>query len=146
MSKRMVVVALLVIVGIGACVAYLRHRTYSHFNGGEITADDSRDTTGTVVAVDPAPAHISNKPSAGRPLSTPARNEVPASNTSTSSDRLPPNLPDQATFSGTGRFQVYRQGNLTWRVDTDSGRTCVLFATDDEWRNPRVYTRACGNS
>jgi hypothetical protein len=35
-------------------------------------------------------------------------------------------------FSGTGHYQLYRQGNLTWRMNTDTGRACILFATDEE--------------
>ncbi len=49
-------------------------------------------------------------------------------------------------FSGSGKFQVYRQGNLTWRVDTESGHTCILFATMEEWQKPIVYQHGCSNS
>ena len=61
-------------------------------------------------------------------------------------DTIAPNPPNGAVFAGTGRFQVYRQGNLTWRLNTDNGQTCVLFATDAEWRKPRVYQNGCPRS
>ncbi len=48
-------------------------------------------------------------------------------------------------FAGTGRFQIYRQGNLTWRIDTETGQSCVLFATNAEWRRPQVYRHGCNS-
>jgi len=48
-------------------------------------------------------------------------------------------------FSGTGRYQLYRQGNLTWRLNSDTGQSCILFATDEEWKKPKVYRAGCGN-
>ena len=50
------------------------------------------------------------------------------------------------TFSGSGRYQLYRQGNITWRLDTETGKSCVIFATDEEWRKPRVYRAGCGKN
>jgi hypothetical protein len=61
-------------------------------------------------------------------------------------DTISPNPPNGMIFAGTGHFQVYRQGNITWRVNTDSGQACILFATDSEWRKPRVYEHGCPNS
>lgn len=58
-------------------------------------------------------------------------------------DTIPPNPPNGMVFSGSGPFQLYRQGNLTWRLDTESGKSCILFATDAEWRKPRVYQQGC---
>jgi hypothetical protein len=60
------------------------------------------------------------------------------------SDTISPNPPNGMTFAGAGRYQLYRQGNLTWRLDTDTGQSCVLFATDEEWKKPRVYRAGCG--
>jgi hypothetical protein len=45
--------------------------------------------------------------------------------------------------SSPGRFQVYRQGDLTWRLDTQTGETCVLLATNAEWRKPQIYKNGC---
>ena len=60
------------------------------------------------------------------------------------SDTLPANPPDGMRFAGSGRYQLYRQGALTWRLDTETGHTCVLFATDRAWRDPRVFHQGCG--
>ncbi len=51
--------------------------------------------------------------------------------------------PNGTPFAGTGRYQFYRQGNLTWRLDTDTGAACVIFATNQEWRKPQVYRHGC---
>jgi hypothetical protein len=48
-------------------------------------------------------------------------------------------------FFGTGKYQLYRQGNITWRVDTETGKSCILFATDEEWKKPTVYRAGCGS-
>jgi len=74
----------------------------------------------------------------------PAQNSTPTMSVP-ATDSIPPNPPDNMKFSGTGRYQLYRQGNLTWRLDTDSGRTCIIFATDEEWHKPRVSSQGCGN-
>jgi hypothetical protein len=58
-------------------------------------------------------------------------------------DTISPNPPNGMAFAGSGRFQVYRQGSLTWRIDTDTGQTCILFATNAEWRKPQVYRHGC---
>ncbi|MDE3104157.1 MAG: hypothetical protein KGK08_03185 [Acidobacteriota bacterium] len=61
-------------------------------------------------------------------------------------DTISPNPPNGMAYAGKGRYQLYRQGNLTWRLDTDTGNTCVLFATDEEWKKPRVWRAGCGSS
>jgi hypothetical protein len=62
-----------------------------------------------------------------------------------SSDTISPNPPNGMVFSGKGRYQLYRQGNLTWRLNTETGQSCIIFATDDEWKKPKVYRAGCGN-
>ena len=62
------------------------------------------------------------------------------------SDTISPNPPNGLAYGGTGKFQWYRQGDLTWRVNTESGSSCIAFATMEEWRKPIVYTHGCGNS
>jgi hypothetical protein len=49
-------------------------------------------------------------------------------------------------FAGSGKYQLYRQGDLTWRLNTDTGEACVLFATYAQWRQQRVYQHGCGAS
>lgn len=68
----------------------------------------------------------------------------PAPTTAPGSDTISPNPPNGMTFAGSGRYQLYRQGNITWRLDTDTGRTCIIFATEEEWKKPQVYRAGCG--
>jgi len=49
----------------------------------------------------------------------------------------------EATFTGGGRYEVYRQGALTWRFDTTTGHSCVLYASDALWYNPSVSAHGC---
>ncbi len=58
-------------------------------------------------------------------------------------DSVAPNPPNGMTFGGSGHYQLYRQGDLTWRLNTDTGETCVIFATDEEWHKPKVYKAGC---
>ncbi len=58
-------------------------------------------------------------------------------------DTIDRNPPNGMVFAGTGRYQVYRQGDLTWRLNTESGQACIIFATDSEWRKARVYRNGC---
>ena len=58
---------------------------------------------------------------------------------------MSPNPPNGMLFGGSGRFQLYRQGNLTWRLDTETGKTCIIFATNEEWKKPQVYRTGCGH-
>jgi hypothetical protein len=61
-------------------------------------------------------------------------------------DSIPPNPANGKIFAGTGKFQIYRQGNLTWRVNTETGQSCILFATEEEWRKAIVYSHGCNAS
>jgi hypothetical protein len=47
-------------------------------------------------------------------------------------------------FAGKGKFQLYRQGDITWRLNTDNGDACVIFATDNQWHKQSVYQHGCG--
>lgn len=61
-------------------------------------------------------------------------------------DTVAPNPPNGMLFGGKGNFQWYRQGNLTWRVDTVSGRSCIVYATMEEWQKQIVYSHGCGRN
>ncbi len=144
MSKRTILAVLVVFACAIALVAYLRQRNYNHYNAGEVTLLDARG--GSVPAqTEPAAPQTARKEPAGKPLDQPEDrvDASPATPQSNAADTLPSSAPEGVATNGSGRFQVYRQGNLTWRVDTGNGSTCVLFATDEEWQKPRVYRRAC---
>ncbi|WP_198152166.1 hypothetical protein [Granulicella tundricola] len=59
-------------------------------------------------------------------------------------DTLQPIPPNGAAFAGRGEYQWYREGNLTWRLNTETGASCVAYATLEEWRKPLVFTHGCG--
>ncbi len=61
-------------------------------------------------------------------------------------DTASPNAPNGTRFAGSGTYQWYRQGNLTWRIDTNTGRSCIVYATMDEWRKQIVSSHGCGRS
>jgi hypothetical protein len=48
-------------------------------------------------------------------------------------------------FAGSGVYQWYRQGGLTFRIDTSTGKSCVLYATKKLWRDPLVHSNGCGS-
>jgi hypothetical protein len=61
-------------------------------------------------------------------------------------DSEPPNAPNDMRFAGSGTYQWYRQGNLTWRIDTTTGRSCIIYATMEEWRKQIVMSHGCGRT
>jgi hypothetical protein len=69
---------------------------------------------------------------------------LPASAPAT--DTLTPNAPNGMAFGGKGVYQWYRQGNLTWRINTQTGKSCIIYATMDEWRKEVVMKNGCGHS
>jgi hypothetical protein len=60
------------------------------------------------------------------------------------SDSQLPNAPNGMRFTGTGNYQWYRQGNITWRLDTATGRSCIIYATMEEWQKQIVMAHGCG--
>ena len=65
------------------------------------------------------------------------------SSSASSTDTIQPDPPNGMRFGGSGHYQLYRQGNLTWRLNTDTGESCVVFATEQEWRKPQVLRAGC---
>lgn len=143
MGKRILgVVVAVLILGL-AWYAYQRHQL-AQANEGAITIDDGGSKTSDTN--DAPPPKKSAAPLPSLPALTQSVAPAPAPAAIPASDSIAPNPPNGMTFAGTGKFQVYRQGNLTWRVDTESGSTCILFATMEEWRKPIVYQHGCANS
>ncbi|HEY0307228.1 MAG TPA: hypothetical protein VGB94_03650 [Acidobacteriaceae bacterium] len=140
MKKRLfAILAVLVFIGI-AYYAWIRWRQMTATNGDVQLVQSSDENTKVVMDK----AEVNRMRSAADKPSTVIQT-TPHAATIPTSDSIAPNPPDNMKFAGTGRYQLYRQGNLTWRLDTDSGLTCILFATDEEWRKPRVASQGCGN-
>jgi hypothetical protein len=158
---RKIVVTVLVIVAIIAIYYWYEQRSDANRMGsGSVYSNDSASNTdldgrpvvgptpsrsdapGTINTT-PVPGSVSNQPPASMkaPIAGgPAAGPVPVS------DTIAPNAPNGLAFGGTGKYQWYRQGNLTWRVDTATGSNCIAFATMEEWRKPIVSSHGCGNS
>ncbi len=134
MAKRIAGILVAFVVVYLLYVGYQRYKA-SNAQDGAIHSDDTsvRATNGDNEET-PAPA-----PRPRTVITQPTTVAAPAS------DSIAPNPANGMAFAGNGKFQVYRQGNLTWRVDTESGQSCILFATMEEWRKPIVYNHACSN-
>jgi hypothetical protein len=173
MAKRVIVIVLLLLLALFVYVGYHSYDTKRTGTNGEVYTSgtarriepDTRQQSsepdtivyptspaGGTVADQPQGATAATQPSAAQAASTQTgatqvtQTQQPAGANAPASDTISPNPPNGMTFSGSGRYQLYRQGNITWRLDTDTGRSCVIFATDDEWRKPRVYRAGCGKS
>jgi hypothetical protein len=55
------------------------------------------------------------------------------------------NPPNGIVTAGSGKFELYRQGDLTFRLNTETGDACVLFATQAEWSKNIVYDHGCNS-
>ncbi len=161
MARRILVIAAILIV---AGFLYLGYTSYdagrSGANGDVFSVDSTsksdapRSHLTPVAPENPSPKPVSNQPS----IVTPQDPAAPIASDQTvqpgtsrtgaaappATDTISPDPPNGMVFSGTGHFQLYRQGNLTWRLNTDTGQSCVLFATDEEWKKPRVLNAGCG--
>ena len=136
MGKRIFGIAVALLAVYLLYYAYQRH-LISQSSDGSIKMND----TGAETVKDDSPREVQT------PAPALAPKPAAAIQTATSgTDSIQPNPPNGVAFAGTGKFQVYRQGNLTWRVDTESGANCILFATMEEWKKPVVYNHACGDS
>ncbi len=174
MLKRILIIALVILIFIGGWKLYTRISQRAALGSGDVFSNDSsspKDSSdGTtdldghpMTKVGPTPSR-SDAPGTinGEAVSDSTTNRPPAAmKTSTAAapiaadsaagpvpvrDTISPNAPNGMAFGGTGKFQWYRQGNLTWRIDTASGSSCIAFATMEEWRKAIVISHGCGNS
>ncbi len=160
MVKRIVAALILIVVLLASYWAYGRYTSNARLRDGEVTVSDVRDPDGNIVHATPShsdtPGTINTVPVAANSNATaqsaaalPQMQTQPTASQSTAApatDSQAPNAPNGVAFAGSGRFQVYRQGNLTWRINTDNGTSCILFATNEEWRKPLVFNHGCPTS
>jgi len=157
MGKKLVGIIIIVLIAAAAWYAYRRHA--SQVGDGSIRFDD---TSALTDESKPAPSDSSSivttpsdttkrnivQPTTNvqSPMTSSITSAVAPAATAPATDSISANPTNGMAFTGSGKYQVYRQGNLTWRVDTETGRTCILFATMEEWRKPIVYQHGCNNS
>lgn len=138
-----------VLVLVAAVFLYIGYSSYDAGRGSASAATThvavaakSRSADGPI-STTPATVEGAEEVGSDRAASTPAATgggTVPAA-----TDTIQPNPPNGMTFGGSGHYQLYRQGDLTWRLNTDTGESCIVFATQEEWRKPQVYRAGCKN-
>jgi len=135
MARRIVTGLTLAALLAAAFFGYRSWNTKRSLNSGEVF-EDAADSGSSPTPTSPQSVSPALPPNTAVPTQSAALQPPPA-------DSITPNPPNGARFAGSGRFEVYRQGNLTYRIDTQTGTTCILFATHAEWRKPEVYRQGC---
>ncbi len=139
--KRIFTILMIVVVFILGLI-WLTHRARTRAgNSGKAVVRSQAAAISSPGTPATPPAGQKSQPAAASPSAAPSADSAL---TPPSADSIPRNPPSGAVFAGKGKFQLYRQGDITWRLDTDSGAACILFATDAQWRNPLVYSHGCG--
>ncbi|MCU1322888.1 MAG: hypothetical protein JWM43_2537 [Acidobacteriaceae bacterium] len=161
MAKRILLIAAVLIVAGFLYVGYTTYDAKRAGENGDVTSSDSPSERSRPLSKAPGEAATATKPSTSNSPAYPSSDQSGKSspdselspqpgtriaNTATppASDTISPDPPNGMIFSGTGHYQLYRQGNLTWRLNTDTGQSCILFATDEEWKKPKVLRAGCG--
>ncbi len=162
MGKRILAIAAVLLV---AGFAYLSYTSYdatrSGVNGDVYSNDppgkgksspvsDPRDTrqesTPAIVYPTPTPAALTSPAATGQAAQPGAQGMSGVSTPPQAGDTIEPNPPNGMVFAGKGHYQLYRQGNITWRLNTDNGQSCVIFATEEEWKKEKVLRAGCGKT
>jgi hypothetical protein len=154
MGQRALVIVVVLVLGVGL-FAYFGYSSYDARRAGldgDVFSSDSSLRKAKAEAVSPAVASSAGQtvvyPS-GPAQTVPVTPEALRNSGETRQDGTPvgdsigPNPPNGMVFSGKGKYQLYRQGDLTWRLNTETGQTCIIFATDEEWKKWKVYRAGC---
>jgi hypothetical protein len=141
--SRIFWIILIICVVIGAAF-WAANRSKTHaINSGEVFV---QQPAGDKTKLEPSTSERATTrepaPSVETPPQAASNSEPVAPPAIASIQRNPPN---GMIFAGTGKYQLYRQGDLTWRLNTETGQGCILFATDTEWRKPKVFQHGCGS-
>jgi hypothetical protein len=157
--SRLVWIIVVLVLVVGSIWVY--NNTYGHKDqlgsGLVISHDSDSRVTSETAATDTEPPAPNPPPAATNATTAPAPQTLPpqpapaASPAKPSaalpdSDSIAPNPPNGTVFTGTGPYTWYRQGNITWRVDSVTGSSCIAFATMEEWQKRIVYTHGCRNA
>jgi hypothetical protein len=152
MERRVLYIVLLLVVGLFLFVGYSSYHSKREAASEKANLKDSAtvalktEPAVTTSATEPTEAPSTSLPAAPAGVITPAppqttQNGARQAKNGAGGGELKP--PSGMMFSGVGRYQLYRQGDITWRLDTETGKTCIVFATDEEWTKPRVYRNGC---
>ncbi len=137
---------LIIVVAVLFGAAWYSHRLKTHaMNSGEVTVrKQSGDTTRPLPDATAPSTQPDQSATASATGDQPVTQSQPLAVTPPVADSVPRNPPNGMVFAGAGKYQLYRQGDITWRLNTDSGDACILLATDSEWRKSQVYRHGCG--
>jgi hypothetical protein len=142
--KRIFWILMIVVVVIIGLI-WLGHRSKARaLNSGEVVVRNQAAGNSAPQAPATPPAGQNSQPAAPAGDSAPAPPTADSALTPPSADSIRRSPPNGMVFAGSGKFQLYRQGDITWRVNTQTGDACILFASDAQWRNPQVYSHGCG--
>jgi hypothetical protein len=50
---------------------------------------------------------------------------------------------EEAAQTKPGRYETLRQGPRVWRLDTATGTSCILLATQEDWKKPGIKRQSC---
>jgi hypothetical protein len=50
---------------------------------------------------------------------------------------------DEAKSAEPDRFKVVKDGVRTWRLDTATGKLCLLLTSDEDWKIPSMARQSC---
>ena len=147
MVRNILIIVGVVILALIGWKLYTNWRvTHPDMSSGAIISSDPIFTSKANPIDNTGNATTGNAPQKVQPTAQPAAastTNTPVAAAAPSTDSFPPNAPENIKFTGTGKFQLYRQGNITYRLNTDTGQECVLYATDEEWQKPRVWQHGC---
>ncbi len=150
--KRIFWVLMMIVAVAVAAAAWSIHRARARaLEGGDVSVRD-RNGGKTTLQQPPVTASGNQTPQAGNQSGTETGDNHAAATAHSgplappASDSIRRSPPSGMVFAGAGKYQLYRQGDITWRLNTDNGDACILFATETQWRRPLVYNHGCGAS
>ena len=151
MSRIFLIVALVVAAVLGSSWYVHRSRTRA-LNSGDVFVREQQGDKAKFGASGPASANqaVPTQEIATNSGEAPGGDQgvarMPGMAATLASDTIARNPPNGTIFGGAGKFQVYRQGDITWRLNTETGQACILLATQTQWRKTLVYEHGCGGN
>ena len=137
---------LVISVVIAGVVGYIHWSNTRAMNSGEVHVRQQTAETAKSAAPKGDSANQPAQPSDQSEVARVDQNAQQAQSgvyTLPAAQTLSRNPPDRTILAGSGRYELYRQGDITWRMDTATGKACVLFATEAMWRKSLVYDHGC---
>jgi len=50
---------------------------------------------------------------------------------------------EEAKAATPDRYKIVKEGARTWRLDSATGKVCLLLASDADWKNPDTARQSC---